>query len=261
MNVRSKTGNSFQEVQQVFTRHMRDPVINPAPADIDARRAKIYSDLIYNNIQSFLGNSFPVIRQILSDDEWHHLLRDYVKQHQSQTPLFPRMPLEFVKYLEQECQLPASYPFLPELAHYEWLETSVSLDPREIDHDQIDPNGDLLHGIPVLNQLAVPVHYNWPVHLLGPEYLPTEPPSDQTFIIVFRKPDDEVAFMVLNRVSARLIHKIIDAGDKTGQQLLTEISKELGHTDPDSVIRGGLQMMSEFRDKHVLLGTRNQKAR
>ena len=84
--------NHFQNVQHVFTQHMRDPENNPAPDGIEERRLKIYRELVYNNIEGFIANSFPVLRKVIEDEEWHKMIRDYLANHQSYTPLFPKMP-------------------------------------------------------------------------------------------------------------------------------------------------------------------------
>ncbi|MBL1141237.1 MAG: DUF2063 domain-containing protein [Proteobacteria bacterium] len=247
--------DSFQDVQTVFTRHMRDPKNNPAPAGIEERRIKIYSDLVYNNIESFIANSFPVLRKIIPDEQWHKMLRDYVSNHQAHTPLFPKMPQEFLHYLQHErIKQSGDFPFIFELAHYEWIETSVAMDPREIDFTGINTTGDLLQGIPVLSQLAQPFVYHWPVHQISPDYLPTEKPEEATYIIVYRKINDDVGFMVLNTVSARLIEKIQNNTDKTGKELLGSIADELKHPQPDVVINGGLAIMQDMHEKNILLG-------
>ena len=54
----------FQQVQQAFTRHMRDPANAPAPAGVEDRRMAIYRDLLFNNVQTFLAGCFPVLRKI-----------------------------------------------------------------------------------------------------------------------------------------------------------------------------------------------------
>lgn len=249
---------NFQDVQSVFTQHMRDPKKNPAPEGVEERRIKIYSDLVYNNIEGFIANSFPVLRKITPDDRWHQMLRDYVSNHQAHTPLFPKMPLEFLQYLEHERnENPEDTPFMFELAHYEWIETAIAMDPREIDFNGINKTGDLLQGIPVLSQLALPFVYHWPVHKIGPDYLPAEKPTEATYIIVYRETNDEVGFMVLNNVSARLIEKIQNNTDQTGQEILTSIAQELSHPNPDVVIKGGLQIMQDMHEKDILLGTRS----
>jgi len=113
----SNKAENFKDVQYAFTRHMRDPESNPAPEGIEDRRIGVYRELVYNNIEGFIANSFPVLRKITADEQWHEMLRDYVCRHQAHTPLFPRMPLEFLQYLEDERQgHPEDPDFILELA-------------------------------------------------------------------------------------------------------------------------------------------------
>lgn len=216
---------------------------------------RVYRDLVYNNIQNFIANSFPVIRKITADEQWHEMLRDYINRHQAHTPLFPKMPQEFLQYLEHErgdhLEDP---PFLLELAHYEWIEMALSIDSREIDLMGIDPQGDLLEGIPVLNPISVALAYNWPVHEIGPTNIPAEQPIEKTYFVVYRKQDDVIGFTVLNPVSAKLIEYIQADEKQSGRDILVKIAQQLNHPEPETVIRGGLEIMSGFLDKGILLG-------
>jgi hypothetical protein len=245
----------FKKVQYAFTRHMRDPENNPAPEGIEDRRIGVYRELVYNNIEGFIANSFPVLRKITPDEQWHEMLRDYVCNHQAHTPLFPRMPLEFIQYLEDERHgHPEDPDFVLELAAYEWAETAISLDTREIELDGINVEGDLLAGIPVLNPIIMPLTYQYPVHQISPDYLPDAPPEIPTYLLVYRRKDDEVGFLELNTVSARLIECIQSNSDKTGLQLLEGIAEELDHPDPQVVIDGGHEIMRDMHSKDILLG-------
>jgi len=251
----SNKAENFKDVQYAFTRHMRDPESNPAPEGIEDRRIGVYRELVYNNIEGFIANSFPVLRKITEDEQWHEILRDYVSQHQAHTPLFPRMPLEFIQYLEHERQGHSQDPgFMLELANYEWAEISVSLDTREIELDGVDVDGDLLSGVPVLNPIIMPHTYQYPVHHISPDHLPDAPPELPTYLLVYRRKDDEVGFLELNPVSARLIECIQINNDKTGQQLLEGIAKELDHPDPQVVINGGHEIMRDMHSKDIILG-------
>jgi len=217
----------------------------------------IYRELFYNNVESLLANSFPVLRKIMSDSEWHALMRDYFAHHEAHTPLFPKMPQEFLQYLETERQMhPTDPPFLWELAHYEWMETALSLDTREIDLAGIDPEGDLLAGVPVLSPLAWPLTYRFPVQRLSPSYKPDEAPEEPTYLVIYRGRQDEVGFIELNPVAARLLERIAEERDKSGRELLDDIAKELQHRNPEVVIDGGLEIMAQLRAKDVLLGIR-----
>ncbi len=247
---------TFQELQYDFTRHMRDPDNQPAPADIEDRRMKIYRDLLYNNIEGFMANSFPVLRKITPDNTWHEMIRDYFKNHQSRTPFFPKMPQEFLTYLQNERNIENDPPFIRELAHYEWIEVELTYDDRNVNLDNIDPNGDLLSGIPVLNPLSHLLQYHFPVHRISPEYLP-EAESDQlTFLLVYRDLADKVGFIELNPVSARLLSLLKSDDQLSGSQLLEMIAQELNHPNPEQVVNGGLEIMQSMLKKNVLLGSR-----
>jgi uncharacterized protein len=250
--------DSFKEIQHVFTQHMRDPENHPAPIGIEDRRINVYRELVYNNIQSFIANSFPVLRKVLSDDQWHEMLRDYVNHHKSHTPLFPKMPQEFLQYLEHERgEHSEDLPYLLELAHYEWIETALSIDTREIDFNVVVQDGDLLEGVPVMNPISIALAYIWPVHEISPDNLPDTPPTEKTYIVVYRKINYEVGFMVLNPVSAKLIEELTNNDNRSGREILVSIAQELNHPNPDAVINGGLEIMQEFLEKNILLGVKN----
>jgi hypothetical protein len=244
----------FTAVQYAFARHIRDPEHAAAPADIEARRMAIYCDLFYNNVQSFIANSYPVLRKITPDERWHAMVRDYFHRHQAHTPLFHKMPQEFLSYLEHERDDRDGPPFLPELAHYEWMELAMSIDPREINCEGIDTDGDLLEGVPVASPLASLLCYRYPVHRISPDYQPFTPPEQPTWIVVYRDRHDQVGFIELNLVAARLLELIQIDGTTSGRRLLEQIAGELGHPDPDEVISGGLEIMQGLRRKDILLG-------
>ena len=254
---KNKIDETFIKEQHTFTQHMRDPENAPAPEGIESRRISVYTDLIFRNIENFIANSFPVLRQAIHDDGWHIILRGFLKKHISRTPYFPKLPLEFLNYLEQEqdeIELPA---FCIELAHYEWIEISLSFDPREISFKNVDQNGDLLKGIPVLNLLAQPLIYQWPVHKISSNFVPKEKPDEPTYLIVYRDHLYDVGFIELNQIAAKLIEELQKNTDKTGKEILLDIAKQLQHPDPKVVIKGGFEVIQDFKKKDILLGVRN----
>ncbi|VAW91426.1 FIG005107: hypothetical protein [hydrothermal vent metagenome] len=250
----------FIRRQYEFAAHIRDPEKNPAPTDVEQRRMKIYNELFYNNVEGFMSNSFPVIHSILGETAWHELIRDYFSKHLSHTPLFPEMPREFLKYLENDRKQTESDPaFLLELAHYEWVELALGLLDLENDISKIDSDGELLDNIPIMSSLAWSLSYNFPVHNISPEFQPQHQPEQATYIVVYRDIHDKIVFMELNPVTARLLQLINETENsnnaKTGRELLEIIANEMNHPDSNVVINGGLQAMQELRSRKILLGT------
>jgi hypothetical protein len=246
----------FQETQYGFAAHLRDPERNPAPENIEDRRMAVYRELFFNNVAGLLGRTFPVLHKILGAERWKVVIRDYFSRHRSHTPLFLEMPREFLQYLEDERgEVEGDPPFMRELAHYEWVELALSIDERDPDLDAVDREGDLLEGRPVLTPLYWSLSYRFPVHRLSPQFTPSEPGAELTRLLVYRDLDDEVGFIEINVVTARLLELLADESLVSGRAALEAIAEELNHPQPETVVSGGLRILEDLRNREVVLGT------
>src|SRR5690606_8722720 len=199
--------------QFALSRHLRDPGSVPPPGGIEERRLEIYRELLYNNLQGLLAGNFPVIRRILDEAAWHALVRGFHAQHRSHTPLFTEIGREFVRWLEGRAgEDPALPPWLPELAHYEWVELALQVsdsvpraDLRCVEAPGSDPVRLRLGGVPVASPLACARAYRWPAHRLGPGCLPAAVPEAPTLLLVPRDATGEVRFAQLSPLAFRLL--------------------------------------------------------
>ena len=252
----SKSIKKFQSLQYAFSSHLRDPENVPAPEGIEDRRLKVYRDLFFSNMRSLVSNTFPVLKKFYSDEQWDNLIREFMVQHESHTPLFLEISSEFIQFLQNTYQAKEiDPPFMLELAHYEWVELAVSIMQEEPELEKIDSHGDLLNNAPYLTSAFSSLAYEYPVHTIKPGYDDTQKPEQASYMLVYRKLDDSVEFMQLNAVSARLIELMSERSTKTGLQLLEQIATELQHPQPQVVIDGGKGLLQQFRDKEVILGT------
>jgi len=246
--------NAFVQQQYAFAAHIRDPASHPCPADVVDAHMAVYRELFYSNIEDFLANTFPVLRQITADAAWHALVRDFYRRHRAQSPLFLEMPREFLCYLETERgALPDDSPFLAELAHYEWVELALTIDEQALDFSGVDPDGDLLAGRPALSPLAWSLSYRYPVHRIGPALRTAA--AQPTFLLAYRDRRDDVGFMELNPVSASLLAQLRDDNRATGRDMLERIAAQMQHPDPSVVIEGGLAILQAMRARDIVLGT------
>ncbi len=244
--------NSFQQTQYDFAAHLRDPLVNPAPADIDDRRMKIYRDLIYNNIESFLSSGFPILHSILEDGYWHDMVRDFVCHHQSHTPYFLGISQEFLRYLQEEREAnPKDPSFMLELAHYEWVELALDVSTAEIPEATAEA-GDVLSSVLAISPLAWRLSYEYPVHRIGPEYMPDKQPEAPTFLVVYRNRDNEVKFLEINKVTARLL-QLVDEQHTRGRAVLLTMAEELQADDSDSVINYGEGILAKLYSLGILI--------
>lgn len=253
----------FRDLQRRFTAHIRNPSANPAPANLEDRRMAIYRRLVFGNLKSLLGKRFKVIKALAGEDGWNNTIRDFLIKHRASTPLFPELGREFVQYLQDHYDLEAEghYPFMLELAHYEWLETVLRYDEADPDKLDVDAEGDLRTGIPVVSPVAWVLGYAWPVHRIRPEFIPEEKPQQPTWLMIYRNARMGVSFMELTPGTARLCQllkdNLQDNQHNTGHDVLEQLATEVGRPGDEKVINTGHQQLLALRKKGIILGTQN----
>ena len=248
---------SLASLQTRFAAHIRDPQSVAAPEGIEDRRMGIYRDLFFNNICNFISSNFPVLETLYEEADWTNLCRDFYRDYRCHTPLFPELPREFLKYLQDHRQNhPGDPPFMLELAHYEWVELALSLDETDIDDIKVDPMGDLLTGTPLLSPLVWPLSYQFPVHRIRVDFQPATAPDKATHLLVWRQQDYQVKFMQLNETSMLLVQKLKEDTESSGLDLLKAVAGIINHPKPEVVIEAGKALLKELKEKQVILGTR-----
>ena len=249
----------FQEQQYAFAAHIRDPQHAPAPEGIEERRMAIYRELFFNNLKGLLSTMFPVLYKLHSDEDWRRLVRGFMQRHQAQTPYFLELPAEFLGFLQDEYEpVPDDFPFLVELAHYEYIELALSISEEQDDLDGVDPDGDLLAGVPVKSALAWVYAYEYPVHRINADYLPDAPAGQSVYLAVYRDDNDKVRFLELNAVTAGLLNAIEgNESGESGDTLLRRLATDINFPDTDAFIAHGLAAMQEMRALGILTGTRS----
>jgi len=246
----------FRALQRAFAAHLRDPDHVPPPEGIEPRRMTVYRELFFNNVRELLAGTFPVCRSILGDDGWSRLVRRFYAGHRAHTPYFLELPREFVDWLAETTVDP---PFLAELAHYEWVELALSIAEGGDVAGDIDPDGDLLQGRPVVSPLAWTLAYRWPVHRLSPAYQPSEPPPAPTFVVVHRR-GEEVAFLQVDARTAQLL-EVLESGDAPSGRAALERTGPMPRDDDDGAAAttdAGERMLRRLREREILLGTARQ---
>ncbi len=241
----------FKSKQNEFAAYIRDPENNPVPADVKERRMSMYRELFFNNIEGFLSGNFPVIRKILNDRQWFALVQDFFAKHPCQSPHFSQIPEEFLDYLQNERDSSDDFPFMLELAHYEWVEMALSIAKEDVVACNQDLDNLLNRNI-ALSPLAWPLAYQYPVHKIAPVFLPLEAPEQPTFLIVYRNSEDDVNFIEITPITYRLLEIIQEHEKLLVEDCLKQVAKESSHPDPELIIAGGLQILKELAGKTII---------
>lgn len=242
-------------LQKRFADHIRNPESAPAPDGIEQRRLAIYQRLFFNNLSSLFGANFNVARKILPDQDWNPLIRAFMVEHRSTTPLFPEIGREFIRFLiEHPEHWQPRWPWLAELCDWQFQATAVRNDEAEPGAVDADPDGDLVGEAPVLNPTLRLAQYRWPVNTIRAGRLPdAEQPA---ILAIWRKRDDHLGRMKINAITARLLELVQENPTGSGQSALQTLAAEIRHPDPDAMIGFGTELLETLRQREVVLGTR-----
>jgi len=248
----------LKQIQQRFTAHLRDPQAARCPPDVPPRRMQAYRELLTNNVESAVSACFPVLRELLGEPRWRQLVEDFFAQHRCHSPIFREIPSEFRRWLETAAPaaLHRELPFLLELAHYEWMELALDVDPTDIPDKDIDPRGNLLTGVPVLSPLARLLTYRFPVHRIGPAFRPAAPDPAPTRLVMVRRRDHGIGFLEVNPLVARLVELLRDNHANSGQAVLDQLHGEFPAIPAEAFRAGGAAALHELAGRDIVLGTR-----
>lgn len=239
----------YQLQQQAFARFIRNPEKNSAPEKIETRRLKIYSDLFFNNIESFLSNTFPVLKSLMPECQWLALSRDFFEKHDCHSPYFLQIPEEFLQYLEDEnLAIYQQYPFVGELAHYEWLELALDVAEDEfVEEKQILSNFPaILEQTLTVSPLVCPAVYNWPVHEISVDNVEEVQPQQVSCLIVYRNRQQQVKFLHTNAPTLRLLEIFQTQDGICVSAALIQLAAEMGQADIEALTDFGLDILQQL---------------
>jgi len=252
----------FREMQLDFTAHIRNPAINARPEGLEPRRMKIYLELLYNNIEKFLSNTFPVTRSTFTDERWEALVRDYLHRHKATSPYFLEIPQEFMEFLSSTRTGEDAHPdsdndplWLLEMCHYEWVELALDVADLELPWDSVDPDGDFMGSPWVVSPLLWSLGYEWPVHTIGPSTVSTLE-KKPTFLIVFRDAKDKVRFLESDAPTSRFLALLGE--EQTLREAIDQIAIEMPQLSAAEVETKMLATLKKLRGTEIVLGPKKK---
>ena len=242
----------FQQVQHAFIAHIKDPDSQPAPMDIEARRMAIYRDLFFNNVLGFVSSAFPVLKSLYTEPAWQGLVRQFFIQYQCSSPYFLHIAEHFLHYLQQDYQLqPNDPPFMLELAHYEWAE--LYLATKQVNNDEMLLNAtQVSNGRLQLSELSMLLAYPYQVHQISKDYQPEQPAEVQCYLL-YRNAADEVKFILINQLTAALLHSLQQAPGSSLSQLVQQLLPLLPQFNASQLQQGATAILQDFAAKGAVV--------
>lgn len=242
-------------LQYAFAAHLRNPQQMSAPQAIEERRLEIYRGLFFNNLKGFLDTTFPVCAEVLGEERWQQLAREFFACYRSQSPYFLEIPREFLSFLETHYQSANNDPaYFYELAHYEWLE--LALDIAEMDECTVAVSQpaltqqQLVDGVPLL-ALAEGFLYQYPVHEISLQN--RQPAPKPTALIVYRAADDAVRFIETNPFTLQLL-ALLKEQTLSGYDAVCTLLQQSGMNAGDAAVDGGMSILQQWATQGLITG-------
>lgn len=245
---------SLQKFCQNFGDYLR---AGQDDSGVPSRVGRVYQELVFNNVMGFLNQCFPICKSILGE-EWQRLGRHFFERYPAHSPYFSEIPMQFVDFLAKldtpEAQGAWHKPkqnvsllvpdYLPQLAHYEWLElyvdTLADIPPKEI-----------LTGV-FLNPTVQNCYYQYAVQEIDSD---GQADVADTFLAVLRH-EDEVSFVALNAMTHFLLEfmqnseRVFDSQD----ELLQAFAISIDYEEVDGLVGFGDELFLMLKNQFILLG-------
>ncbi len=88
------------------------------------KRLEVYRDLVKGSFNELLKKIYPNVYK-LAKKEWKTLLSKYIEMFPPYSPMLGKVGEKFPIFLSKQKKLVKKYPFITELAIYEWLELEI----------------------------------------------------------------------------------------------------------------------------------------
>lgn len=239
----------FQEVQTQFINYIKQPN-NPLPKGIDESRMVVYRELFFNNMNGFISSAFPVLKSLYQEELWLALIQDFFEHHQCKTPIFVEIAQEFIIFLQHEYQPRSSDPiFMLPLAHYEYMELVVSVAQLSDSHKNLD---NIEQQAMALSSSAKVLQYEYEVHKISADYLPSTPVDEPQYFCLYRDDKDEVIFLQLNPLTAQTLGYIEQHEGINWQELIYWLQQQLSSFDSEQLELSCQQMLIDMANRGVV---------
>lgn len=145
-------------------------------------RIKIYRELVWNTLSDVVEGIYPYTNKLLLT-HWNKLLKQYLEFSPPSSPILYMVGKDFPAFLNTKSTLKKKYPFLYELALYEWLELEIL--EKEISLEKRKTGLNINPASIICN-----FEYNIPALIKSIEInkIPLKIKKEPTSIIIYRDP-------------------------------------------------------------------------
>jgi uncharacterized protein len=243
------------------------PLDNNLLQSADAKGVGLYGRMISYGHHDVMDSIFPYCSQLLGDT-WQEAVDDYLIHYPPDHYNLNKICRHFSEYLlKHGQQYLQRYPFLAELADYEWLEL------EKIDENLVITRGDdsgistpdqIVTLGPIVNPTLTVRHYRYPIadiaaKLENGKKVRRKVPAKATHLAIYRDPESHRArFLELGAAAATIVET---AHTENGNyqsllQLAVSLTPEL---PPDQAVLDFLQLIEDLQTALLFTGSQRKE--
>lgn len=230
---------------------------------IDPEGVSLYSSLIRLGQKDLMLSIYPGCARVIGRS-FEDLIYQYMETFPAEHFNFNRAASRFSVFLKEHCQrLVEKFPFLPELADYEWIELEVLEHPADqrAAHEKIALSSpdDFSKQAPLVNPTLILRKYQYPIDkivdwLRDDVRLPRRIKKAEVRLAVYRSARTNSArFLALSPVAARLIETAA-ASPAAFSELVAIAVNENPDADPQNTVLEFLELIEKLQDLELLSG-------
>lgn len=236
-------------------------------SELDRRGASVYARSINYEYQDMADCIFPYCAKAVGES-WNKLVSDYYKHYPSSHFDFNKICLHFSEYLTKHCsKLLEKYPYLAELANYEWLEHEKYEDSTKIERAlsiQINGIEQITEYFPIVNQTLSVRHYQFPIVEIANNFGNRKRPRKKfakspCILAIYRDPDTHrTRFIQLGIASAAVI-EMAQCQPSTYQDLLKLTLSLTPELSPAQAVVEFLTLLEELQNDNIFIGSNKKR--
>lgn len=240
---------------------LKDPASAQALAtDIDRRGVELYATLLQYGHQDVMQSIYPFCARVIGN-KWEDVVCDYLETYPPEHYNLNRTASRFPQYLSNS-KWTARYPFIVELADYEWLEMELLEQNTKVAVTSsisfTKPEEFETHA-PLINPVLAIRKYAYPIPTLAERLQATHTkrktvPQVRTHVVVYRHPEHYCKFLEIGETTS----KVLEAAREKKQSYSDLISIAVSASqerDPQKTVLDFITMTEKLHELFVFVGS------
>lgn len=231
---------------------------------IDKEGIRLYANLLNIGHQDLMENVYPGCAKLIGE-KWSEVVDDYFEKFPPAHFNLNRAAESFSKYLSKfGDRYVRKYPFIVELADYEWVELELIEHPGDVrtcPHQALTSPEQFEALSPVVNPVLAIRRYKYQItgiveHLEGDCCLPKDVEPQLTCVIVYREPDTHSCrFLEVGEMTARIVAVALESQTSYKDLIALAVSSS-GGMDPQQCVLEFLELVEKLQEMKLFVGSK-----